>query len=281
MSKTLNLIVQYNVLPLVIALFGGGIILIIAFSYHPGQAITKQYERIRGELQEKKKIGIFDYDQIQKKLISNGFAFRHPSLADPLVYTGVKICMGAAAAALTAQFHPAVAFLGFVLGYASLDLLANIQNNSDNNKITSDLQIIYDALSVQIKGGVYIINALCEDYALVNKSKRLKVALMEMSGEMMMTSDAKKVITNFQNKFSNCYIDSLCVTIIQALDSGEAVELLGDISEQLKSFQNAALMRKKQELDRALTFSSIMEFGAIMFFVIVISLGSLSIGSLF
>lgn len=123
MSKTLNLIVQYNVLPLVIALFGGGIILIIAFSYHPGQAITKQYERIRGELQEKKKIGIFDYDQIQKKLISNGFAFRHPGLADPLVYTGVKFCMGAAAAALTAQFHPAVAFLGFVLGYALLDLL--------------------------------------------------------------------------------------------------------------------------------------------------------------
>lgn len=107
------------------------------------------------------------------------------------------------------------------------------------------------------------------------------LALMEMSGEMMMTSDAKKVITNFQNKFSNSYIDSLCVAIIQALDSGEAVELLGDISEQLKSFQSAALMRKKQELDRALTFSSIVEFGAIMFFIIIISLGSLSIGSLF
>lgn len=111
--------------------------------------------------------------------------------------------------------------------------------------------------------------------------QRIKVALMEMSGEMMMTSDVKKVITNFQHKFSNSYIDSLCVAIIQALDSGEAVELLGDISEQLKSFQNAALMRKKQELDRALTFSSIVEFGAIMVFIIVISLGSLSIGSLF
>ena len=59
------------------------------------------------------------------------------------------------------------------------------------------------------------------------------------------------------------------------------MELLGDISEQLKSFQSAALMRKKQELDRALTFSSIVEFGAIMFFIIIISLGSLSIGSLF
>ena len=97
----------------------------------------------------------------------------------------------------------------------------------------------------------------------------------------MMTSDVKKVITNFQHKFSNSYIDSLCVAIIQALDSGEAVELLGDISEQLKSFQNAALMRKKQELDRALTLKTIVEFGAIMVFIIVISLGSLSIGSLF
>ena len=46
MNETLNLIVQYNILPLIIAIFGGGIILIIAFSYHPGQAIAKQYERI-------------------------------------------------------------------------------------------------------------------------------------------------------------------------------------------------------------------------------------------
>lgn len=94
MSKTINLIVQYNVLPLVIALFGGGIILIIAFSYHPGQAITKQYERIRGELQEKKKIGIFDYDQIQKKLISNGFAFRHPGLLIRLFIQALRFVWG-------------------------------------------------------------------------------------------------------------------------------------------------------------------------------------------
>lgn len=281
MNDTLNMLVQYNVLPLVIALFGGGIIFVIALTYHPGQAAVKQYERIRGELQEKKKIGFFDYEQIQKKLISNGVAFRHPGLSDPLVYTGVKICLGVVIAIFATQFHPIIAALAFILGYFALDFISDIENKRDNNKITADLQTIYDALSVQIKGGVYIIDALCEDYALVNKNPRLKVALMEMSGEMMMTSDAKKVINNFQSKFSNCYIDSLCVAIIQALDSGEAVELLGDISDQLKSFQNAALMRKKQELDRALTFSSIAEFGAIMFFIIIISLGSLSIGSLF
>lgn len=119
-----------------------------------------------------------------------------------------------------------------------LDVYASISNAKDNEKITADLQTIYDALAVQIRGGVYIINALYEDYALVSdKNPRLKAALMQLSGEMLLTSDAKQVINNFQSKFSNNYIDSLCVAIIQSLDSGEAVDLLGDISEQLKSFQ--------------------------------------------
>ena len=37
----------------------------------------------------------------------------------------------------------------------------------------------------------------------------------------------------------NRYIDALCITILQACESGQAVELLGDIGEQLKDMEEA------------------------------------------
>lgn len=276
MNETIEIIAKYNILPIVIALFGGGIILSIAFTYHPGKKIVKEYERIRGELQEKKKIGFFDYDQINKKLISNGFAFKHPSISDPIIYTTIKIIIGAVASAACIRIHVGAAVIAFIMGYFLLDVYADVGNARDNEKITSDLQIIYDALAVQIRGGVYIINALHEDYTLVSdKNPRLKAALMQLSGEMLISSDAKQVINNFQSKFSNNYIDSLCVAIIQSLDSGEAVDLLGDISDQLKVFQKSALERKKQELERSLTLCSILEFAAMIIFMVLMCVRTL------
>lgn len=276
MNEIIEFITKYNILPLLIALFGGAIILAIALTYHPGKKIAQEYERIRGELQEKKRIGFFDYDQINKRLISNGFAFNHPAISDPIIYTAIKVVIGAVAAAACVRIHFGASIIAFIIGYFLLDVYASISNAKDNEKITADLQTIYDALAVQIRGGVYIINALYEDYALVSdKNPRLKAALMQLSGEMLLTSDAKQVINNFQSKFSNKYIDSLCVAIIQSLDSGEAVDLLGDISEQLKSFQKNALQRKKQELERSLTLCSIIEFTAMIIFMVLMCVRTL------
>lgn len=59
MNEIIEFITKYNILPLLIALFGGAIILAIALTHHPGKKIAQEYERIRGELQEKKRIGFF------------------------------------------------------------------------------------------------------------------------------------------------------------------------------------------------------------------------------
>ena len=58
----------------------------------------------------------------------------------------------------------------------------------------------------------------------------------------------------FQGKFDNRYVDSLCITIFQALESGQAVELLRDIGEQIKDMEETVLERKKAALDRRITF---------------------------
>ena len=49
-------------------------------------------------------------------------------------------------------------------------------------------------------------------------------------------------------------MDSLCITILQALESGQAVELLGDIGEQIKDMEETVLARKKAALERSITF---------------------------
>jgi hypothetical protein len=49
-------------------------------------------------------------------------------------------------------------------------------------------------------------------------------------------------------------VDSLCITVLQALESGQAVELLGDIGEQLKDMEGTVLERRKGKLERSITF---------------------------
>lgn len=69
-----------------------------------------------------------------------------------------------------------------------------------------------------------------------------------------MKADIYKSLESFQGKFDNRHIDALCITILQALESGQAVELLTDLAEQIKDMELTVLNRKKAALDRSITF---------------------------
>ena len=69
-----------------------------------------------------------------------------------------------------------------------------------------------------------------------------------------MKADIYDSLEKFQGKFDNRYVDSLCITIFQALESGQAIELLRDIGEQIKDMEETVLERKKAALDRSITF---------------------------
>ncbi|MBQ8822989.1 MAG: hypothetical protein IJZ82_10125, partial [Lachnospiraceae bacterium] len=68
----------------------------------------------------------------------------------------------------------------------------------------------------------------------------------------------------FQSYFNNRYIDTLCITILQAMESGQAVELLGDISEQIKEMELLLQSRRKEQLDRSVTFYQLGIFALIL-----------------
>ena len=75
-----------------------------------------------------------------------------------------------------------------------------------------------------------------------------------MAGAITMKADIYEALEQMQAKFDNQYIDALCITILQALESGQAVELLGDIAEQVKDMEVTLMAQKKSALDRSVTF---------------------------
>ena len=126
-------------------------------------------------------------------------------------------------------------------------------NRQDNEKLLPELKLVYHALEIQIRAGVYVTDALAECYGSV-RVKRLRQALLDLAGDIVLKADIYDALDAFQKKFDNRYIDSLCITILQALESGQALELLRDIGEQIRDMEETMLERKKTALDRKLTF---------------------------
>lgn len=87
-------------------------------------------------------------------------------------------------------------------------------------------------------------DALAECYGSVQE-QRLRAALLDLAGDIVMKADIYEALDRFQNRFDNRYVDSLCITILQALESGQALALLGDISEQIKDMEETVLERKR------------------------------------
>ena len=72
----------------------------------------------------------------------------------------------------------------------------------------------------------------------------------------------------FLCRLDNRYIDALCITLIQALESGQAVDLLKDIAEQVKDMELLVMGRRKAALDRSVTFYQLGILAALLGVVI-------------
>ena len=92
----------------------------------------------------------------------------------------------------------------------------------------------------------------------------LKQALLELAGDLVMRAELEEQLVKFQGKFDNRYIDSLCMILLQAMESGQSVDLLGDLSEQIKDMEAAVLGQKKEALDRSVTFYQLGILVAVM-----------------
>lgn len=203
------------------------------------------------------------YSRKESWLVRNGAAYHFGTWVNPFTFLLLRILMALAGVSILSLISMVYAgFAGCILFVLPWVLVVYL-NHRDNLQMLSDLKHVYHSLEIQTRAGVYVTDALAEIYGSVQE-KRLKQALLDLAGDLVIRSDLGEALEGFQNKFDNRYIDSLCMILLQALESGQSVDLLSDLSEQIKDMETAVMGRKKEALDRSVTFYQLGILVAIM-----------------
>ena len=108
-----------------------------------------------------------------------------------------------------------------------------------------------------------MIDALSESYQSF-PAGRLRNALSEFSTTIYFNGSFDKSLEELNGKFDNGFIDSLCIILLQARESGQAMELLRDISQQITDMQASLQLKKKEKLNRITTFCLMGIMGAMI-----------------
>ncbi len=243
------------------------VVLLVGMYLMSGQkkVLLRAYENIC--MQAKKQNGFFDYERLEKYLCGNGAVYHYGKWINPVSYSGLCLVSALFLLMIGLSWGIAAGLLCACVGFFLPGILLEYMNKKDNEKMLTELNLIYSALSIQIRAGVYVTDALAECYGSVSQV-RLREALQNLSGDIVMKADLDSALERFQGQFNNRYIDSLCITILQATESGQAVELLGDIAEQIKDMELILQQKKKEKLNRSVTFYQLGIFALILVLVL-------------
>lgn len=218
----------------------------------PKKVVLHAYEVICMKARNEKH-SWWDYEKWEDFLTANGAGFHYGSWMNPVSYMALCIVAGISCFTVGTWYSVWIGGATALMGIFLPGILLEYLNKRDNERMLTELDLVYSALAIQIRAGVYVSDALSECYGSV-KHPRLRSALQDLCSDLVMKSDLGNALESLQRKFNNKYIDTLCITIMQACESGQAVELLGDIAEQIKDMELLLQQRKKEQLDRSTTF---------------------------
>lgn len=241
-----------KLMPAISALLTVLLFRVLRTAYHPERLALKAYRELSGLLRERGKRSVW-YQRTEKWLRKNGAVFHYGRKIDPARFLAVRIVLALLGLLALSGVSIWAGAGGAVALFFLPALLLDYLNRRDNERMLPELKLVYHALEIQIQAGVYVTDALSECYGSIQE-QRLRRALLDLAGDIVMKADIYEALDRFQTRFDNRYIDSLCITILQALESGQALALLGDISEQIKDMEETVLERKKGALDRSITF---------------------------
>ena len=222
-------------------------------------AIATRMEQLAGKTKESltskmktSKIDFFNFNRIKLYLSKNGIDYVSKSRVDPFSYIGIKMVISLLGFIVGVGLSGTLAGIGcLVVAFILPDLIVKKSNDKDNEAMMDDIRTMYDTLKIQTKAGVFLDYALSECYLGV-KNKRLKVALLELNSKIITRNDIGAAIDQFNLQFSNKYLDTFCVIIKQSLQSGQSVQVLEDMSNQMVDINRAKALKEKQSLDRNL-----------------------------
>lgn len=238
----------------------------IGLNTSPQKMILQAYEVVCMQA-KKKRSGFFEYERWEQYLCANGAVYHYGKWINPVSYLALCLLSSLGIFAIGTMWGLFIGCIAGMAGFFLPGLLLEYLNKKDNEQMLQELDLIYSALSIQIRAGVYITDALAECYGSVSQV-RLREALQNLSGDIVMKADLDNALERFQRQFNNRYIDSLCITIMQATESGQAVELLGDIAEQIKDMELILQQKKKEKLNRSVTFYQLGIFALILVLVL-------------
>lgn len=241
-----------RLLPLCAGALVFALVKILSGTYHPERKLLGTYQELTGLLRENRRANGW-YQRREKWIVKNGGAFHYGRHVNAVRMLAVQLMLAALGIGALAGTSLVAGLFGGVLFYLMPMGFLLYLNRQDNQRLLPELKLVYHAMEIQIRAGVYVTDALAECYGNVQE-KRLRTALLELAGDIVMRADIYDAINSFQAKFDNRYVDSLCIIVLQALESGQAVELLGDLGEQIKDMEEVVLNRKKGRLERSLTF---------------------------
>lgn len=227
-----------------------------------GRRIIKNCEEIKGMLAEKSRDSTW-YQRTEEWLLRKGVAFHVGRKVSPMAWLSASLLMALLGFFMGVQFTLSAGIVMASFFYGIPRLLVQYMDYRDNERMTSELKQIYHGLEIQIRAGVYVTDALAECYAGVGHM-RLRQALLDLAGAVTVKADVYEALNHFQCSFDNRYVDALCITLLQAMESGQAVELLSDIAEQVKDMEVSVMGRRKGALDRSLTFYQLGILAAVL-----------------
>jgi hypothetical protein len=181
---------------------------------------------------------LFDYEKIDKYLKKMGLKEMFNRDINPTQFIMVKVILGLAFIIAFFKFNALISLVLGILGFFIPDIVLKVSNTVDNEEMLPDIKRIYDTLRIQTKAGVFLTMSLTECY-LVVKSPRLKKALLELNNYIITKNDIEGAIEEFKSKFQYTYIDTFCIVIGQSIESGRTVQILQDLSTQIKDIEEA------------------------------------------
>lgn len=227
-----------------------------------GYKVLRYCEEFSGYLTRKSRDTDW-YHRTEERLCKNGAVFHFGRWIQPGNFLALCVALAGVGFIIGLQIAVIYGAVFALMGYFLPEILMRYLNFRDNERMLPEIKLIYNGLEMQLQAGIYVTDALAECYAGVQEV-RLRQALLDLAGAVTVKADVYDALARFQQSFDNRYIDALCITLLQAMESGQAVELLRDIAEQVKDMEVSVMGRKKAALDRSVTFYQLGILAAVL-----------------
>ena len=222
-------------------------------------------------------IKTFNYDAIEDYIRSSGLGFMTKDKMTPLMYILLRIGVALITFIYGLQINLLVGLIFIPVGYLGVDFIINMSDKSDNDKMLTDIENVYDTLRLQTKAGVYITSVLTDCYLVVG-NKRLKSAFLNLTSDIAAKNDIEVALENFRSRFRNEYMDTLVIIIKQSMQTGQAAKMFDDIKAQIDDINSAMIIAEKNKINSAMILVQVLLYTAIVLVIAYISYVTLTGG---